>query len=141
MLQKLITKNLKKNQRFLKFILNGLVATFVHYVAMLLISNYLIPVYSVAYGLASIIGILTSFLGNKFIVFTHLVPFNKKNKRTFVQLKDFIMLYFLIMLFCSFLMGILSDLLKINYNLCFIIAVGVQTLLSFYGNKHYVFKV
>lgn len=126
---------------FLKFIVNGLVATFVHYVVMLLISNYLIGIYSIAYGIASIFGILTSFLGNKFFVFATSNQYHLPSHTTFKQLRSFLLLYGLIMLICSVLMGVLSDLLYINYNLSFMIALCVQTLLSFFGNKRYVFKV
>ena len=125
---------------FLKFIINGLFATFIHYVTMLLISNYVIAIYSIAYFIASFFGILTSFLGNKFFVFTNSNQDSFKNNGTSKQLRSFLLLYGLIMLICSILMGVLSDLLHINYNLSFIISLGVQTLLSFFGNKNYVFK-
>jgi putative flippase GtrA len=140
-LQKLITKSHTKTlQTFLKFTLNGLLATFVHYVSMLLISNYVIAIYSIAYGIAAIFGILTSFLGNKFLVFTNSNQDSFKNNGTSKQLRSFLLLYGLIMLICSILMGVLSDLLHINYKLSFMISLGVQTLLSFFGNKNYVFK-
>ena len=126
---------------FLKFIINGLFATFIHYVTMLLISNYVIAIYSIAYFIASIFGILTSFLGNKFLVFTNSNQNSSQNNNAFKQLKFFLLLYGLIMLICSVLMGVLSDLLLINYNLSFLISLSVQTLLSFFGNKRYVFKV
>ena len=126
---------------FLKFIVNGLFATIVHYVIMLLISHYLIAIYSIAYGIASIFGILTSFLGNKFLVFTNANQKYSHKNNGFKQLKSFLLLYGLILLICSILMGILSELLRINYNLSFMISISVQTLLSFFGNKRYVFKV
>ena len=141
MLQKLITKSLTKiPYTFLKFTINGLFATFVHYFTMLLISNYVIAIYSIAYGIAAIFGILTSFLGNKFFVFTTSNQDNFLNNGTSKQLRSFLLLYGLIMLICSILMGVLSDLLRINYNLSFMISLSVQTLLSFFGNKNYVFK-
>ena len=141
MLQKLITKIFSKSPyTFLKFIVNGLFATFVHYVTMLLISNYVISIYLISYGIASIFGILTSFMGNKFFVFTNSNQNSSQNNNAFKQFKIFLLLYGLIMLICSILMGVLSDLLHINYNLSFIISLGVQTLLSFFGNKNYVFK-
>ena len=126
---------------FLKFIINGLFATFIHYVTMLFISNYVIAIYSIAYFIASIFGILTSFLGNKFLVFTNSNQNCSQNNNAFKQLKIFLLLYGLIMLICSILMGVLSDFLLINYNLSFMISLIVQTLLSFFGNKRYVFKV
>jgi putative flippase GtrA len=141
-LQKLITKSLIKTPyTFQKFIVNGLLSTVVHYVMMLLISHYVISVYSIAYGIASIFGILTSFLGNKFFVFTNSNHNHCKNIGIFMQLGNFLILYGMIMLICSLLMGVLSDLLHINYNLSFIMALSLQTLLSFFGNKYYVFKV
>jgi putative flippase GtrA len=141
-LQKLITNRFTKiPYTFIKFIVNGLLATAVHYVTMLLLSHYVIAIYAIAYGIASIFGILTSFLGNKFFVFTNSNQNYSPNIGTFTQLKSFLLLYGLIMLICSLLMGVLSDLLHINYNLSFIIALCVQTLLSFFGNKRYVFKV
>ena len=142
MLQKLITKIFSKSPyTFLKFIVNGLFATFVHYVTMLLISNYVISIYLISYGIASIFGILTSFMGNKFFVFTNSNQNHAYYNYTFKQLRSFLLLYGFIMLICSLLMGVLSDLLQINYNLSFIIALCIQTLLSFFGNKRYVFKV
>ena len=142
MLLKLITKSFTKTPyRFLKFIVNGLLATFVHYISMLLISNYLIGIYSIAYGIASIFGISTSFLGNKFFVFTTSNQDYSSKNVTLKQLRSFLLLYGLILLLCSLLMGVLSDLLHINYNVSFMIALCVQTLLSFFGNKRYVFKV
>ena len=142
MLQKLISKSFTKMPyTFQKFIVNGLFATIVHYVIMLLISHYLIAIYSIAYGIASIFGIMTSFLGNKFVVFANSTHNRSQNNGTFIQLKSFLLLYGLIMLICSILMGVLSDFLNVNYNLSFIIALSIQTLLSFFGNKCYVFKV
>ena len=142
MSQKLITKSFTKTPyTFLKFVVNGLLATFVQYVTMLLISNYVIAIYSIAYGIASIFGIFTSFLGNKFVVFANSNHNRPQNKGTFIQLKSFLLLYGLIMIICSILMGVLSDFLHVNYNLSFIIALSIQTLLSFFGNKRYVFKV
>ena len=142
MLQKLITKIFSKSPyTFLKFIVNGLFATFVHYVTMLLISNYVISIYLISYGIASIFGILTSFLGNKFFVFTNSNKNHSPSNTAFKQLRSFLLLYGLIVLICSILMGVLSDLLHINYNLSFMVALCVQTLLSFFGNKCYVFKV
>ena len=142
MLQKLITKSLTKTSyTFQKFIVNGLLATVVHYVMMLFLSHYVIAIYAIAYGVASIFGILTSFLGNKFFVFTSANQNRAQYNGTFTQLRSFLLLYGIIMLICSLLMGVLSDLMHINYNLSFIIALCVQTLLSFFGNKRYVFKV
>ena len=140
--QKLISKSFTKTPyTFLKFIINGLFATFIHYVTMLLILNYVIAIYSIAYFIASIFGILTSFIGNKFLVFTNSNQNCSQNHNAFKQLKIFLLLYGLIMLICSVLMGVLSDLLLINYNLSFMISLSIQTLLSFFGNKRYVFKV
>ena len=142
MLQKLITNSFTKTPyTFIKFIVNGLLATVVHYVMMLLLSHYVIAIYAIAYGVASFFGILTSFLGNKFFVFTSANQIQAQNNSTFTQLRSFLLLYGLIMLICSLFMGVLSDLLHINYNLSFIMALCVQTLLSFFGNKRYVFKV
>jgi putative flippase GtrA len=140
--QKLISKSFTKTPyTFLKFIINGLFATFIHYVTMLLISNYVIAIYSIAYFIASFFGILTSFLGNKFFVFTNSNQNSSQNNNAFKQFKIFLLLYGLIMLICSILMGVLSDILLINYNLSFMISLTVQTLFSFFGNKRYVFKV
>jgi len=141
-LQKLIANSFTKiPYTFIKFILNGLLATGVHYVTMLLLSHYVIAIYAIAYGVASVFGMLTSFLGNKFFVFTSANQNRAQYNGTFSQLRSFLILYGLIMLICSLLMGVLSDLLHINYNLSFIMALCVQTLLGFFGNKRYVFKV
>jgi putative flippase GtrA len=84
---------------------------------------------------ASVFGIASSFLGNRYFVFHNSdEPFNK-------QITRFIALSVTLAVVHGFVMYISTDVYGSDYRISFLLATVIQTILSFLGNKIMVFKV
>ena len=118
-----------------RYILNGLVATLVHF-SVLTVNMQVFEMRSaaVANGFASIIGIAVSFLGSKFYVF------RKYDGRIAGQAMAFFLLYACISCVHIGVLFFWSDFLGFKYQVGFIIALFVQVVVSFFGNKLFVFR-
>ena len=125
---------LKSNTDF-RYIVNGIIATLLHY-SVLYINIEIIELKSIGIAnfIAAIFGIIMSFLGNKFFVFTY-----SKGKFS-NQIIFFMLLYFTIAFMHGVLLYIWSDLYHMDYRIGFVIATILQALLSYTGNKKIVFK-
>ncbi len=123
-----------KNSLFSRYILNGIIATSIHY-SILLINVEIIKIDSIGIAnfIAAIFGIFASFIGNKYFVF------NEREGMLFKQVILFMLLYFSIALIHGVLLYIWSDVYDMDYRIGFIMAVIVQVLLSYTGNKKIVF--
>lgn len=121
------------DKTLVRFILNGLVATAVHYGFLLLFVEGvgLRPV-GLANTLAACIGILASFMGNRHYVFQHTASFWHTWHR-------FIALYGTIALLHGVLLYLWSDWQGWNYSVGFVLVTGAMVALSFTGNKFWVF--
>jgi putative flippase GtrA len=119
-----------------RYILNGLVATAVHY-SVLTVNVELIRIPSAGLSnlIASIAGITTSFLGSRYYVF------RQTGESLWRQGVRFSILYGLIALLHGSVLFLLSDLLKVDYRVGFLIATILQVILSYYGNRILVFRV
>ena len=119
----------------IKYVINGLVATAVHYGAL----TFNLEMLSMtSAGLANLIaacfGILTSFLGNRYFVF-------KQHESNIVsQAIKFSLLYVAIAFLHGFILFVWSDWLKLDYRVGFLVATFFQFVLSYLGNKNMVFK-
>ena len=119
----------------IKYVINGLVATAVHYGAL----TFNLEMLSMtSAGLANLIaacfGILTSFLGNRYFVF-------KQHESNIVsQAIKFSLLYVAIAFLHGFILFVWSDWLKLDYRVGFLVATFFQFVLSYLGNKKMVFK-
>lgn len=118
-----------------KYILNGVVATLVHYcVLTIIIESDLLSSAGVANLIASMFGIAASFCGNRYFVF------RESSKPIVRQGINFIVLYAGIALLQGFTLFLWTDLLKFDYRLGFLISTGLQFICSYVGNKLIVFR-
>lgn len=118
-----------------RFAINGLVATFVHF-AVLSFNLEVLAFDSagVANFLAAIVGILTSFLGSRYFVFCN------TSEDIFSQAMKFAGLYGVIAVLHGAVMYIFVDIYFLDYRLIFVMATAGQVCLSYFGNKFLVFK-
>ena len=115
------------------FVVNGLAATGVHYATLLLLLEVLrVPSAGLANGLASVVGISASYLGNRLMVFRSTMP----NKAT---LPRFLALYAALALFHAGFLALWSDRLGLPYGWGFIMSTGLATVMSYLGNRYFVF--
>lgn len=124
------------NKQPIRYIVNGLVATAVHF--LVLTFNLKVLEWNsagVANLIAALFGISVSFLGSRYYVFNgSLEPLVK-------QLYRFMLLYAAIAILHGLLMYIWVDLYLQNYMIGFVIATFMQVACSYIGNKVLVFKV
>jgi len=122
-------------RQLLRYVINGLVATGVHFAVLsLLVEVVHVPSKGVANLLAAAVAIVASFLGNRFFVFA------ATQARASKQLWRFVLLYAAIALLNGGLMALWSDLLKFDYRIGFVLISIIQFILSFLGNRLLVFK-
>lgn len=115
------------------FIVNGLAATGVHYATLLLLLEVArIPSAGLANGLASIVGITASYLGNRLVVF-------RSTTSTKATLPRFLALYAALALFHAGFLAMWSDRLGLPYGWGFILSTGIATAMSYLGNRYFVF--
>lgn len=119
-----------------RYFINGLFATFLHYLVLYInIEILLMQFAAIANLVASIFGISFSFLGNKFFVF-------KDNKPKIAnQFFTFTFLYLSIAIIHGVTMFLWADTYDNDYRIGFIIASIIQFTLSYLGNKFIVFKI
>lgn len=119
-----------------RFIVNGLVATAVHYGVLTL--NLQILGFGSA-GLANlcaaVAGITASFLGNRFYVFS-----GSAQQPWWPQALKFSGLYGAIAVLHGAVLWLWTDRFGLDYRIGFLIATVLQVSLSYVGNKHLVFK-
>lgn len=119
----------------LRYVLNGLVATAVHYgVFVFMLETWRFPSAAIASVMAALVGIAISFMGCRYFVF-------REMQGTFLQqFPRFIALYASIALLHGLVLLIWSDWFGMDYRMGFLIATGLQVMLSYFGNKILVFK-
>lgn len=121
-------------REFVRYVLNGLFATAAHF-AML---TFLLQVLAwqsagLANLCAAVVGIATSFLGSRYFVFRQVLqPFSG-------QVLRFGSLYAAIAVLHGLVLFIWSDWLALPYTIGFLLATGLQFMLSYLGNKYLVF--
>lgn len=124
------------NKQSIRYIINGLVATAIHF--LVLIFNLKVLEWNsagVANLIAAVFGISASFIGSRYYVFNgSLEPLVK-------QLYRFLLLYAAIAILHGILMYIWVDLYLQDYIIGFLIATAMQIACSYIGNKVLVFKV
>jgi putative flippase GtrA len=119
----------------IRFAINGVVATLLHFsVLTLLICQTENISAGLANGFAALFGITCSFFGARYFVF--------KNTLTPVlnQLTQFYLLYLAIALIHTGTLYLWSDVFGQHYAAGFVLASGIQVVLSYTGNKEWVFK-
>lgn len=123
------------NSEIIRYILNGLLATGVHYGIL----NFNIHIvgfqsYGIANFIAAIFGITCSFLGSRYFVYKGHTNSLKS------QILRFGLLYTFLALLHGFVLYIWSDMYNLSYHIGFLLATFLQISLSYIGNKVLVFK-
>lgn len=119
---------------YFKFILNGLAATFVHFIFLLIFAAYTPLNYGTSNFISYIFGSTSSFLGNKFLVFNH-----SQDSKAVFQLAQFIVLYAFLGLNHGFALYFWADVYGFNFILGFFMITVVNTIISFLINKFLIF--
>ena len=119
----------------LRYGINGLVATAVHYTALRLQLDGLgVPSAGVANFVAALFGIATSFVGSRYFVFQN------TREPWLRQFLPFVLLYGLIAVMHGLILYVWTDRLGLDLNLGFVLAIIFQVAGSYVGNKYVVFK-
>jgi len=119
----------------IRYILNGLLATAVHY-GVLLTNVQLFNMQSIGLAnlIAALFGITISFIGSRYFVF--------KNQKELIirQAVKFGSLYTLIAVFHGLILFIWSDIFNFDFRIGFVIATAFQVFITYFGNRKLVFK-
>jgi putative flippase GtrA len=119
----------------LRYAINGVVATAVHYSVLSFNLNVLnFPSAGLANSVAAIFGISVSFLGSRYFVFPGATD------SIFTQAVKFSGLYGAIAVCHGMVLFIWTDRYALDYKVGFLIATVIQVSLSYLGNKFLVFK-
>ena len=116
------------------FALNGIVATLCHFATLtVLIETFRVPSVGASNALASVVGITVSYCGNRLAVFRSRAPVMR-------SLGRFLALYASLAVFHGMALYMWSDVAQLPYGIGFLIATAIATLLSYFGNRFYVFR-
>jgi putative flippase GtrA len=118
-----------------RYLINGLIATSVHY-GVLTVNLELLVFKSAGFAnfVAAIFGVGASFVGNRYYVF------NRAAEGILQQALNFGGLYGAIAVLHGLLLYIWTDRYGLHYQVGFMVATVLQVLLSYVGNKFFVFK-
>jgi putative flippase GtrA len=125
----------EQSYELIRYLINGLIATFVHY-SVLILNMQIFEFNSAGLAnlIASICGIITSFIGNRYFVF------KDKSKSILMQLINFISLYAYIAIINCIILFVWSDIMKKNYQIGFILTLILQIIIGYFANKKIIFK-
>jgi putative flippase GtrA len=118
-----------------RYVVNGLVATGLHYgVLSFCIEQLRLPSAALANLVAAGFGITASFFGSRYFVF------NSRNESMRVQGARFAFLYAAIACLHALVLALWTDAAGLDYRWGFLLATSLQTVLSYWGNKRLVFN-
>jgi putative flippase GtrA len=121
--------------RVMRYALNGLLATGVHYLTLTVMIGPLgVRPVGLANLMAAIIGIAASFVGNRRFVFKAVESPVKR------QAVHFAVLYAILAVIHSACMYLWCDILNRDYQTGFLLATGLQFLFSYIFNSRVVFR-
>ena len=116
-----------------KFALNGATSTIVHFAALVMLMDVVhIGSAGLANGCAAVFGITSSYLGNRSFVFNSTVAHAQ-------ALPSFLLLYGVAMLVHVAVLTAWTDYAGFRYELGFLIATSASLMLTFVGNRYFVF--
>ena len=128
-------KKLIQRSTILRYGINGVFATAIHYACLTLALRVLaFPSAGIANFCAALVGISVSFLGSRYFVFRVF------SETLLQQLGRFVGLYGLIAVLHAILLFFWTDLMRLNYNLGFAFGIVLQVVISYFGNRHIVFR-
>jgi putative flippase GtrA len=122
-------------REILLFLINGFLATFIHFVALILFVNLAALSYGLSNFLSFLVGSVSSFLGNKFVVFK-----GKNKLRTTSQFIKFFFLYLSLALEHGIALYLWSDINEYNYIVGFLLITMLNIIISFIFNKYIIFN-
>lgn len=126
---------IRPGPELIRYIANGLMATFVHYSVLTLnIEVFHFESAALANLLAACLGITVSFAGNRMFVF------RKTDESVIQQGSRFMGLYAVIAMLHGLILLVWADWLGLDYRLGFLIATGFQFAASYFGNRLLVFR-
>ena len=129
-------KDVRDLSEVVRFAVNGLIATSVHFTILYLCVNFFVlPYTGISSLIGAIFGTISSFLGNKFYVFRY-----SNNNNILTQTSQFAILYTVMALNHGLFIYLWSDLGKQNFMLGFVLITFINTVLSFLFNKYRIFK-
>ncbi len=116
------------------FLINGVVATLVNYATLVIQVDYFHISYAgIAALISAVAGILSSFLGSRYLVFESSAPILSE----FLRFKT---LYVSIAIFQAFVIFLWADVFLLNYTLGFVLVTLISVVFSYIGNQRFVFK-
>ncbi|MCZ6887065.1 MAG: GtrA family protein [Gammaproteobacteria bacterium] len=119
----------------LRYGINGLVATAVHFAVLTInVDVLLIPSAALANTIAACFGVTASFIGSRYFVF------RKRSGPLLRQAAQFSGLYVLIAALHGTVLFFWTDLYHLDYRTGFVLATVIQVMCSYWGNKMVVFK-
>jgi putative flippase GtrA len=122
-------------RQFLRFVVNGLAATAVHFSVLLFLREIIgLPSAGLANFLAAIPGISASFLGNRFYVF------RSRNAPWTGQAGRFLALYATCAAMHGLFLWAWTDQGGLDYRVGFVLATALQMAMSYSGNRLLVFR-
>jgi len=127
-------KTKKLSEQFFLFFINGLLATFIHFITLLLLVNFSPLNYGFSNFYAFLFGSISSFLGNKFFVFKY-----TKNSKILMQVFKFCFLYLSLAILHGVALYWWSDINNYNYITGFIVITLFNLIISFTFNKYLIF--
>ena len=120
--------------RFLRFCINGVFATLVHFAVLWVFVNLLqFGSVGVSNGLAACVGIAFSYTGNRLYVFRSAAPVIATGLR-------FIAIYVIIALFHFAFLAVWSDIFGLDYRIGFLVATTCAVLGTYLANLNVVFR-
>ena len=124
------------SKELVRYIINGLAATVVHY-GVLSYNLHVLGMHSAGAAnlVAATFGIAASFLGSRYFVF------KRTDEAMLPQALKFSGLYAAIALVHGCVLLVWTDWLGFDYRAGFLIATAFQVSLSYFGNKKLVFSV
>lgn len=118
-----------------RYVVNGLVATAVHYGVLSFCLEILrLPSAGLSNLIAASFGIATSFIGSRYFVF------RRPDEAIGVQAARFGALYAAIACLHALVLALWTDYFGLDYRWGFLLATFLQVALSYWGNKRLVFN-
>lgn len=118
-----------------RYIVNGVAATAIHFGVLSFGLEVLkLPSAGLANLVAAAFGITASFLGSRYFVF------RRPDEPMGRQAARFGALYAAIALLHALVLALWTDVAGLDYRIGFLLATGLQVVLSYWGNKRLVFN-
>ncbi len=117
-----------------RYVVNGFMATIVHFgILQINLHHFSFPSAGLANLTAALFGIVASFVGGRYYVFL-------SNRQPILkQFTKFVVFYVCIALLHGFLLFIWTDMQGLDYRIGFILATIIQFIISYWGNKLFIF--